>query len=123
MVPEQSQPPVQTQSVNFPVSPNSMPILTPQASRPFFVFNDEELQDMQRRFTALKTGQPETTTPASSKLYNTRNDEQGIIYTSAVENLSFTENYSTPASMTLPYHGLDGHPRRITPIPISVANS
>ena len=29
-------------------------------------------------------------------------------------------NFDTPASMTLPYPGLDGHPRRITPIPISL---
>ena len=28
--------------------------------------------------------------------------------------------FDTPASMTLPYPGLDGHQRRITPIPISV---
>ena len=31
--------------------------------------------------------------------------------------LSFPGNFSTPASVTLPYLGLDGHPRRITPIP------
>ena len=33
-------------------------------------------------------------------------------------NSSF--RFSTPASATLPYPGLDGHPRRITPIPVSV---
>ena len=43
VVPEQSQPPVQTQTVNVPIFPTSMPILTPQASRPIFAFNDEEL--------------------------------------------------------------------------------
>ena len=32
-------------------------------------------------------------------------------------------NFDTPASATLPYPGLDGHPRRITPIPISPASS
>ena len=29
-------------------------------------------------------------------------------------------NFDTPASMTLPYPGLDGHPGRITPIPVSL---
>ena len=42
-VPEQSQPLLQTQTVNIPSPTTSMPVLTPQASRPFFVFNDEEL--------------------------------------------------------------------------------
>ena len=32
-------------------------------------------------------------------------------------------SFSTPASATLPYPGLDGHPRRIVPTPISVAIS
>ena len=123
MVPEQSQPPVQTQSVNVPISPTSMPILTPQASRPFFAFTNEDLQDVQRRFKALKTGQQETTAPVSSNLYNTRGNEQGIVYTSAVEDLSFAGNYSTPATMTLPYPVLDGHPRQIVPIPIPTAIS
>ena len=31
-------------------------------------------------------------------------------------------SFSTPASATLPYPGLDGHPRRIIPSPISVAS-
>ena len=47
MVPEQSQPPVQTQTVNVPVSLTSMPILTPQVSRPFFAFTNEDLQEVQ----------------------------------------------------------------------------
>ena len=29
-------------------------------------------------------------------------------------------SFDTPASMTLPYPGLDGHPRRIVPTPISI---
>ena len=33
---------------------------------------------------------------------------------------NFDERFSTPASMTLPYPGLDGHQRRIKPIPISL---
>ena len=33
---------------------------------------------------------------------------------------NFDERFYTPASMTLPYPGLDGHPRRIKPIPISL---
>ena len=32
---------------------------------------------------------------------------------------NFVERFSTPASMTLPYPGLDGHQRRIKPTPIS----
>ena len=63
-----------------------MPILTPQASRPIFAFNDEELQDMQRRFTALKTRQQETTTPVSSNLYNTRENEEGVSYIRTAED-------------------------------------
>ena len=35
------------------------------------------------------------------------------------EGLSTQFNFDTPASMTLPYPGLDGHQWRITPIPIS----
>ena len=51
---------------------------------------------------------------------NTGNNEQGIARASDAEDLSFARNFSTPASMTLPYPGLDGHPRRITPIPVSL---
>ena len=29
-------------------------------------------------------------------------------------------NFDTPANATLPYPGLDGHPRRIVPIPVSI---
>ena len=35
------------------------------------------------------------------------------------DGFSFPGNFSTPATMTVPYPGLDGHTRRITPIPIS----
>ena len=121
MVPEQSQPPVQTQAVNIPIPPTSMSASTPQASRPFFVFTNEDLQDVRQRFKALKTGQQETTAAVSSTLYNTGDNEQGITQTSAKEDLSFAGNYDTPASMTLPYPGLDGHPRRIVPTPVSGA--
>ena len=121
VVPEQSQPPVQTQAVNIPIPPTSMSTPTPQASRPFFVFTNEDLQDVRQRFKALKTGQQETTAAVSSTLYNTGDNEQGIAQTSAKEDLSFAGNYDTPASMTLPYPGLDGHPRRIVPTPVSVA--
>ena len=68
-----------------------MSILTPQASRPFFVFNDEQLQEMQQRFTALKTGQQETTAPVSSNLYNTRENEKGVFYINTAKDPNVQE--------------------------------
>ena len=121
MVPEQSQPPVQTQAVNIPIPPTSMSASTPQASRPCISFFYDDLQEAQQRLTALRTGHHKTIAPVSSTLYNTGDNEQGIAQTSAKEDLSFAGNYDTPASMTLPYPGLDGHPRRIVPTPVSVA--
>ena len=56
MVPQQPQPPTQSQTVNIPVPLTSMPIFAPQASRPIVSADDPELQDMQQRFAALKTG-------------------------------------------------------------------
>ena len=53
---------------------------------------------MQEKLDALRSGQQMT---ARSEIKN-----------------SF--NFDTPASMTLPYPGLDGHPRRITPIPVTL---
>ena len=43
MVPQQSQPPTQTQTVNIPVPLTSMPIFAPQASRPIVSADDPEL--------------------------------------------------------------------------------
>ena len=56
--------------------------------------------------TALKTGQPAINVSESGAQGNVK--------------FSTIENYYTLASATLPYPGLDGHPRRITPIPVSV---
>ena len=39
---------------------------------------------------------------------------------SASNGFNSSFSFSTPTSATLPYPGLDGHPRRITPIPVSL---
>ena len=58
---EQSYPMIQlSQSVALILTPPvSVPVLTPPSSKPIFVFPDEELQDMERRWTVLKSGQSE----------------------------------------------------------------
>ena len=58
----------------------------------------EDLVKMQEKLTALRSGQQEIARPEIKNCFN----------------------FDTPASMTLPYPGLDGHPRRITPIPVSL---
>ena len=64
---------------------------------------------MQERLTALKTGQ--------SAIHVSESGAQGNVQFSTIGK------YYTPASATLPYPGLDGHPRRIIPTPVSVAMS
>ena len=39
------------------------------------------------------------------------------------EGVNYPFSFATPASMTLPYPGLDGHPRRIVLTPVSAATS
>ena len=41
----------------------------------------------------------------------------------ASEGVNSPFSFATPASMALPYPGLDGHPRRIVPTPVSTAIS
>ena len=76
--------------------PTSAPILSPRPSSSNV--GGEDLIKMQEKLDALRFSQPETTRPTIKKFFN----------------------FDTPASMTLPYLGLDGHPRRITPIPVSL---
>ena len=59
----------------------------------------EENKKMQEKFNSLRSGVPK----------ETRDEVEDFFH------------LDTPASMTLPYPGLDGHPRRITPIPISLS--
>ena len=64
------------------------------------------MEDIQKRLAAIETGSP--------AIQVSQGDAQGNVQKSSVDQ------FSSPASATLPYPGLDGHPRRITPIPISV---
>ena len=61
---------------------------------------------MQKRVAALKTGSPAK--------FVSQSGAQRRVW------LGLVERFSTLASATLPYPGLDGHPRRITPIPVSL---
>ena len=79
--------------VSESIPPASVQILTPQASSSNM--GGEDLIKMQEKLTALRSSQQETARPNSF-------------------------NFDTPASMTLPYPGLDGHPRRVTPIPVTL---
>ena len=56
---EQSYPMIQPSQSVAPIltPPVSVLVLTPPSSKPIFVFSDEELQDMQRRWAVLKSGQ------------------------------------------------------------------
>ena len=74
----------------------SAPVLSPQPSSSNV--GEDNLIKMEEKLDALRFSQPETTRPEIKNFFN----------------------FDTPASMTLPYPGLDGHPRRITPIPISL---
>ena len=88
------------------VPPISMPVSVPITigNKPSTSSLPENLdQQMKAKFDQLKQ-------PAVDK--TVKNPEK--------EDLSTQFKFDTPASMTLPYPGLDGHQRRITPIPISV---
>ena len=74
--------------------------------------SDVMLQSMQERLNTLRTSQAEVKVSGQ--------EGQGISPSSTAENIQNQEKWYTPASATLPYPGLDGHPRRITPIPISL---
>ena len=100
---EQPQSKDPTPTVNLEIPPINKPILSNPASGPDSAMNGPSLPEMKERLTALKTGQPAITVSESGA--------QGDVQMG---------KYYTPASMTLPYPGLDGHPRRITPIPVSV---
>ena len=103
---EQPQVSNQTPTVNLQIPPTNDPILSSPASGSTPVRSDPELEDMQKRMAALKTGSPAN--------FVSQSGAQGKVQMSSVER------FSSPASMTLPYPGLDGHPRQITPIPISI---
>ena len=114
--PEQPQVSSQSLSVSVQASPPSAPFLPNFMPVSGSSASDPELIDMQKRFTALKTGQPAVMVSGI--------EGQGIVQNSTAEtNDENQEKWYTPASATLPYPGLDGHPRRITPIPVSVTMS
>ena len=108
-VPEVTSPPEQPQSktptptVNLQIPPINKPILLNPASGSSSEMNGPSIPEMKERLTALKTGQPAINVSESGA--------QGDVQIG---------KYYTPASATLPYPGLDEHPRRITPIPVSV---
>ena len=82
------------------------PILSNPASGSTPVRSDPDLEDMQKRVAALKTGSPAN--------FVSQSGAQGKV------QLGPVERFSSPASATLPYPGLDGHPRRIMPIPVTL---
>ena len=103
---EQPQVSNQTPTENLQIPPTNDPILSSPASGSTPVRSDPELEDMQKRVAALKIGSPAN--------FVSQSGAQGKVQMSSVER------FSSPASMTLPYSGLDGHPWRITPIPVSL---
>ena len=103
---EQPQVSSQTPAVNLQIPPITDQILSNPASGSISVMYGPSLREMQERLTALMAG--------PSEIHVSESGAQGNVQFSAAEK------YYTPASATLPYPGLDGHPRRITPIPVSV---
>ena len=91
-VPLSAPPSIVTESLPL----TSIPVLTPESSSSNMGGGD--LVEMQEKLTTLRSGQHETTRPENKNSFN----------------------FDKPVSMTLPYLGLDGHPRRITPIPVSL---
>ena len=85
------------------------PILSGPSSGSILSTSDPTLTEMQKRFAALKIGQ--------SAINVSRSEVQGNVQS------TFMGGFYTPASVTVPYPGLDGHPRRIIPTPISTAVS
>ena len=109
MVPSTSEQPQaisQSPIVTLQIPSVVKPILSNHTSGSISSMSDPDLQKMQERVTALKTGQPAINVSESGA--------QGNVIFSAVEK------YYTPTNATLPYPGLDGHPRRIVPTPVSV---
>ena len=100
---EQPQGKDQTPSANLQIPPVTQPILSNPMSESDIETDGPNLLDMQKKLTALKTGPP--------AIKVSKSGEQGDAHFG---------KYYTPASMTLPYPVLDGHPRRITPIPVTV---
>ena len=94
------------------ISPIAIPILSMPISASVSAMSDPSLGGMQERLTALRTGTPAINISGI--------EAQGNVQFSTAENVKIQERWSTPANMTLPYPGLDGHPRRIVPIPVSV---
>ena len=92
-----------TPTVNLQIPPINKPILSNPASGSSSAMNGPSLPEMKERLTALKTVQPGINVSESGA--------QGDVQIG---------KYYTPASVTLPYPRLDGHPRRIAPIPVSV---
>ena len=104
--PEQPQVSNQTPIVNLQIPPMNDPILSSPAFGSTPVRSDPDLEDMQKRVAALKTGSPAN--------FVSQSGAQGKV------QLGPVERFSSPASATLPYPRLDGHPRRITPIPVTL---
>ena len=88
--------PTLPQTVNVSIPPMSASILFPQASRSGD--GDEDLIQMKNKLNTLRSSGQMTTRTTMEDSFR----------------------FNTPANMTLPYPGLDGHQRRITPIPISI---
>ena len=74
--------------------------------------SDPSLGGMQARLTALRTGIP--------TIQVSQSGAPGNVQISAAENVKTPERWYTPVSDPLHYPGLDGYPRRIEPIPVSV---
>ena len=92
-----------TPAANLQIPPINKPIRSNPASGSSSEMNGPSIPEMKERLTALKTRQPAINVSESGA--------QGDVQIA---------KYYTPASATLPYPGLDGHPIRITPIPDSV---
>ena len=90
--------PLSAEHVSYPLTTESVsaPVFTPSPSSS--KLGDKELQKMKEKFNSLRSSVPKVTRPEVQNLFHR----------------------DTPASMTLPYPGLDGHQRRITPIPVTL---
>ena len=75
--------PLSGASVSYPLL--SEPVLTPRPSSSNL--GNKKLEAMQEKLNSLRSSVPEVTRPEKKNLFN----------------------FDTPASMTLPYPGLDGH--------------
>ena len=106
--------PISSVSVSIPPS-MSIPqfAVNPDLSQPSFAFSPAVDADIQTRFAKLRAG-PQTTPEISAGFSFGQN--------------SFGQERGSPklfnmGSVPSTYPGLDGHPRRITPIPMSTAQS